>query len=337
MLDGVYRVTGSVDHPNSLSMYLCMAGPVLVAAATSNLPKFVRYFSMISIGFATVTILLTVSRAGIPIFAMVMLTTTALCVSWRITPKKLATAIVIGLVLSGLVFKSWDTIKSRFFEATLEQEYLEENTENRGMYLRQAKVIIADRIFGVGLNNWSYWVSKAYGAKLGFVYEDYDDLDYVPSKEILSNINYAAPAHNLAALTTGELGMAGLLVFALIWLRWFQMGKRFLWNRSPEAMQRLGTGFFLAIGGVFLQSLTEWVYRQTQILLTFNVVVGALASLYYVKRKQVRRRVVLPLLLAMLANLYDALRRKPAPLKPQPLTLPENDQAQREPTPLESS
>src|SRR5439155_6736406 len=143
------------------------------------------------------------------------------------TPKKLATAIVIGLVLSGLVFKSWDTIKSRFFEATLEQEYLEENTENRGMYLRQAKVIIADRIFGVGLNNWSYWVSKAYGAKLGFVYEDYDDLDYVPSKEILSNINYAAPAHNLAALTTGELGMAGLLVFALIWLRWFQMGKRF--------------------------------------------------------------------------------------------------------------
>src|SRR5712692_883430 len=61
-LSGVYRVTGSLDHPNSLSMYLCMAGPMFVAAATANLPRYLRYFSMLCIWAAGVTILLTISR-----------------------------------------------------------------------------------------------------------------------------------------------------------------------------------------------------------------------------------------------------------------------------------
>ncbi len=50
-------------------------------------------------------------------------------------------------------------------------------------------------------------------------------------------------------------------------------------------MDRLGTGIFFSIWGVFLQSFTEWVYRQTPILFSFNILLGALASLYYQKRR----------------------------------------------------
>jgi len=285
-LSGVYRVTGSLDHPNSLSMYLCMAGPLFVAAATANFPRYLRYFSMLCIWVAGLSILLTISRAGIPIFGLVMLGATVFCVSWRITIRKSLATLAVGLGVAGMVYKSWDNLQARFSGATFEQEYVDENLEGRGYYLRLARAIVEDRFFGVGLNNWSYWVSKSYGAQLGFPYEDYDDIEYAPSKEILPSIMYAAPAHNLGALTAGELGWPGLVLFALVWLRWLQMGASFLWKRSPEVMPRLGVGLFFAVGGVGLQSLFEWVYRQTQIYLAFHVLLGTLASLYVLRRKR---------------------------------------------------
>jgi hypothetical protein len=293
VLGGVYRVPGSLDHSNSLCAYLCLAGPVLVAAATSNLPRLVRWLSALAIAAAGVSIVLTISRAGIPIFALVTLGATAFCISWRITLKKVAVTALVGLVTAGLLFKSWHLLADRFGQASLEQEFLDEHSEGRGMYLRQARAIVEDRFFGVGLNNWSYWVSKQYGGKLGERYEDYDDIAYSPSKEILPSINYAAPAHNLGALTVGELGWPGLVIFTWLWLRWLQMGNSFLWARSPEALHRLGVGFFFGTCGVFLQSLTEWVYRQTQVLFSVHVMVGALASLYYLKRQK-RRRALQP-------------------------------------------
>ena len=43
----------------------------------------------LALACATVAIVLTISRAGIPIFALVTLGATAFCISWRITLKKL--------------------------------------------------------------------------------------------------------------------------------------------------------------------------------------------------------------------------------------------------------
>jgi hypothetical protein len=289
VLEGLYRVPGTLDDPNSLSMYLCTVSAIFVAAFNSPLPKFIRWASVAAIAAAAVSIVLTISRAGIPIFALVMLGTAVWCVSWRITFKKVAVVALIGVCVAGLVFKSWDILKARYMQSSLAEEYLDEHAyESRGYFLRLAREIVDDRFLGVGLNNWSYWVSKKYGALLGTPYEDYDDLDYTPSKEILSSISYAAPAHNLAALTVGEMGVPGLLIFALLWLRWFQMGASFLWKRIPTAMHRLGVGLFFCVCGIFLQSITEWVFRQTHIFLTFHVLVGALASLYRVKRQAKR-------------------------------------------------
>jgi len=290
LLGGLYRVSGTLDDPNSFSLYLCTIAPVFVAAATSTLPKWLRWFSVVALAAATVSIVLTISRAGIPIFAFVVLGATVGCVSWRITAKKLIAIALISLCLIGLIYKSWNLLAYRYTHDTLESEYLDTTKfESRGYFLRLAKVITDDRFFGVGLNNWSYWVSKKYGVQLGTPYEDYDDLTYAPSKQALPSFHYAAPAHNLAALTAGELGLPGLLLFALVWLRWFQMGVSFLWPRVPDAMHRLGIGIFFGLTGAFLQSLTEWVFRQEHIYLTFHAMVGTLASLYWMKRKHKQR------------------------------------------------
>ncbi|MEO5960250.1 MAG: hypothetical protein ABIR80_14135, partial [Opitutaceae bacterium] len=138
-------------------------------------------------------------------------------------------------------------------------------------------------------NNWSYYVSKTYGPRAGFNYEDYDDIKVSPEKADLPSMRYAAPAHSLAALTLGELGLVGLLILLLVWGRWFQMGARFLIGRlDGDPMHRLGIGFLFATCGIFFQSVTEWTYRHTALMFTFHILMGALASLYYEKRKAAR-------------------------------------------------
>jgi hypothetical protein len=286
LIGGIDRVPGTLDHENSLSMYLCLVAPILVAAATSTLPKVLRLLSIAAIGAAALASVLTISRAGVPIFALVVLGATAFCVSWRVTPKKVFATALVALCVAGLFFKTWDSLKGRYAEATFKDEYLDDQQEGRGYYLRLAKVIMADKFMGVGLNNWSFWVSKKYGAEVGRAYDNYGEIHTDrPDDETLDRLVWAAPAHNLAALTVGELGMPGLILFALLWGCWLQMGLRFLFKRSPEAMHRLGIGIFFGLCGLFLHSLTEWTFRQSHIFLTFNILIGTLASLCYAKRQ----------------------------------------------------
>ncbi len=87
-LGGVYRPPGSLEHPNILSTYLCLVAPILVAASTSTLPRYARRFAIASLAVAALGVLLTISRAGIPIFALVTLGATGWCISWRLTVKK---------------------------------------------------------------------------------------------------------------------------------------------------------------------------------------------------------------------------------------------------------
>jgi hypothetical protein len=93
----------------------------------------------------------------------------------------------------------------------------------------------------------------------------------------------AAPAHSLAALTAGEMGYGGLVFLTLLWLRWLSMGASFIWPRTDDPMRRIGVGIFFGMCGTFFQSMTEWVFHQTPIFYTFNIMLGVLASLCYVR------------------------------------------------------
>jgi hypothetical protein len=286
-IGGVDRVTGTLVHPNSLSMYLCLTVPVFVAATTARFPALVRYAAGIAIGVAAVAELLTFSRAGVPIFAFVVLGAGAFCASLRLTFKKVAVVMLamIGVLL--LMFKYWSDLRERYNEATFQQEIAADQFENRGQYFHIASAILRERFFGVGLNNWSYWVSKKYARQLGInAYQDYDDIPaYILESNAEWRDTYAPPAHDLGVITAGELGLPGLAIFALLWARWFQMGFVFLWKRSPDPMLRMGAGFFFATCGIFLQSVTEWVFRATPMFMTFHILMGALAGLYYQRKK----------------------------------------------------
>jgi|HubBroStandDraft_1064217.scaffolds.fasta_scaffold13738_4 O-antigen ligase len=283
----VDRSPGSLDHPNSLSMYLCLTVPPLVAVACSGWSRPLRWFCAVCALIGAAGIFMTFSRAGIPVFAIVVVGTFIACASWKMTPGRIFVRAMLVLIAAALVAASWGEMVRRFTETSLEEEYLDTSVDGRGVYLRLAAAIAKDHFFGVGLNNWSYRVSRTYGPSFGYRFDDYDNLIAVygsKNDKIFANSYLAAPAHNLAALTLGELGVPGLVIFALLWIRWISLGLPFLRLPKDEPMRALGVGILFSICGVFGQSLTEWIYRQPAILFTFYVLLGALASMVHSRR-----------------------------------------------------
>lgn len=291
---GMHRVSGTVDDSNSLSMYFCTTAPVFVAVLTSRLPKLLKMFGMLAIALAFVGVILTISRAGL-IAIMAMLFGAAIAtISYRITFQKTLITFVVMLGVAGALGKAWKTVGARFANDSLKNEYGAKHEQNRGYYIRIAAAIAEDSWFGVGPNNWSFWVSNKYGPKLGFRFVPYSGTEREPSQLVPAGRNIdepqAAPAHSLAALTAGEMGYGGLALLVVLWGRWLLMGASFLLPRTEDPMRRIGVGIFFGMCGTFLQSLTEWVFHQTPIFYTFNILLGVLASLCYIKKCERRAR-----------------------------------------------
>ncbi len=291
-MDGVHRVPGSIDDSNSLSVFLCLTAPVFVAMFNSRLPIWYKLLSVAALALAGVAEILTISRAGVVILGLVLFGTAAATMSIHLTTRKVLIAVVVAIGVTGILAKSWKTLQSRFKETNLEEEYHNKRKLGRGYYIRIAKAMASERPFGVGLNNWSYWASDHFGPKLGYRFVPYRGTEHEPTTEIPPDSNVdeaqAAPAHSLGALTTGELGLPGLVLFSFVWLRWFQAGASFIWRRRREPMVRIGVGLFFGLCGLFLQSLTEWVFWQAPIFYTFNILLGVMVSLHHSKRKTLR-------------------------------------------------
>jgi len=289
---GIHRVYGTIDDSNSLSVFFCTTAPVLAAAISARLPRVHKALTVAGLVLACVGVILTISRTGVMTMGVVLLGTALATVSFRLTGRKIAISALVLLAAAGLLGKSWKTLKTRFNESSLKAEYGNKRSLGRGYYLRVAAAIAEDQWLGVGLNNWSWWVSNKYGPRLGYRFVPYRSMDKDPSTIVPRDSNVdmaqAAPAHSLGALTLGELGVPGLILFTVLWMRWFQMGAGFLWRRTPEPMRRIGVGLFFALLGVFLHSLTEWVFRQSPIYYVVHILLGALAALCYTKRREKR-------------------------------------------------
>jgi hypothetical protein len=289
---GMERVPGTVDDSNSLSVLLVTTVPLLVAAVNSNVPKLLKLLSGIAICAAGAAMVLTLSRMGIIILGMLLIISTLATMSYRVTSTKALTVVLILILVPAGIYKNWAGLKERFGTTDLKSEYGNNRGLGRGYYIREAEAILDDKFFGVGLNNWSYCVSEKYGPMLGYKFVKYRGTDAEPSEVIPPGSNVdeaqAAPAHSLGALTAGELGYPGFFLFSLLWFRWFQMSVVFLRRRTTDPMRRIGVGIFFGLCGLFLQSLTEWVFRHSPIYYMAHVLLGILASLYYIRRKEMR-------------------------------------------------
>jgi hypothetical protein len=285
-LGGQPRTPGSFSHPNSLSMYNLMTVPVLLAVFLSDTDERLRRVCAASALLGTTSVLLTVSRSGIVNLALLLLLVGATCGPFEITLKKGVSAFLALIIVAVFLFKTSGDFERRFTEGG--SEYGGKAYEGRGAYLLLAQIIVADDPRGCGLNNWSYWVTNRYGARIEQFFIPYPDPDTRPPKRKLrlnAHVDdpQAAPAHSLYAITLGETGWAGVILYGLVWLRWAQMTGSFLVNRTSALRSRFGVGVFFGMLGALSQSFTEWEIRQTPLLFMLSILLGTAAAVHPVR------------------------------------------------------
>ncbi|WP_437681793.1 O-antigen ligase family protein [Sorangium sp. So ce131] len=287
------RARGTLDHPNTLSMYNLMIVPPLLAVALSDEDRRLRRVCAAGALLGSLSVMFTISRNGIVTLTGLLLSVGALCGSFRITARKVAGAAVVLAVIGAAVYKTSGDFEKRFTESG--PEYGGKVYEGRGAYLYLAELIVAHEPGGCGLNNWSWCVSNRYGPMLQQYHIPYVDTDRRPPKKKLRRDAHvdapqAAPAHSLYAITLGETGWVGVVIFALLWLRWYHMTGSFLFRRDRSLRSRFGVGAFFGLLGAFSQSFTEWAYRQTPLLFMLYILLGAAAALYPVRPSAMRAR-----------------------------------------------
>ncbi len=276
-ITGRHRISATMPHPNSLSMYCLQIYPIVLSVwfAHDISPRLRKFCLLTSALIAGVTVL-TISRTGFA--SLIVLTFIAIWLNIRnqLTARSIRIVALIILVGSGLSYKAWDSLSSRFVKTDLAFEYTSEKGD-RGSYFRKGWPALQDNpVFGVGLNNWSYSISNHYGTD---GHDTYPSIDSAP----LTN-RQEPPAHNLYLITVVELGWIGLFLLVALFGRWLYISGTGLTKATGDLLDRVRLGAFLSLCGVLMQSVTEWEFRQTS-LFFFSHITMSVAAFLYSRRK----------------------------------------------------
>lgn len=278
------RVSGTLAHANSLSMYELMSIPVLAAVAISDASRALRRACMVAAMLGVVTLLLTVSRSGILTLTLIGVFLLVTCGSLRaMTLRHVFIGMSLACILGFFVAMTYGDFKARFEAEGFDKEYGGKVWDGRGAYLILAKGIVEREPFGCGLNNWSWCVSNRYGPIVEQYYVPYASTEApTPRRRLRRHAHvdapHAAPAHSLYAITLGETGWPGVLLFGFVWARWFAIAARFLQARSSALRSRVGIGVLGSLIGAFGQSFSEWEIRQTPLAFLLHILLGTVVA-----------------------------------------------------------
>ena len=278
---GIHRVMATFPHPNSLSMYCLQIFPFMISIwFAQDVSPRLRKLCLLACVLIAGVIILTISRTGFAALVILAFLSILMNVRSRWTARNIGIVALIVVTGSIMVFKAWDSLSSRYVNFEFENEYLSEQGD-RGSYFRKGWPALKDNpFFGIGLNNWSYWISNRYGPEAGYYsYEPYPGTDSAP----FSN-RQEAPAHNLYLITAVELGWIGLILLIALFGRWLYITGSGMTRFTGDFLDRVRIGAFLSLLGVLMQSVTEWEFRQTSLFFLGHIVIAIAAFIYRNKK-----------------------------------------------------
>lgn len=267
----LYRVQGTFVHPNILGDYCCLTAPILLAVALSQVRPVVRAFCAIAWTCAVVATVLTISRMPTAMFLAGSTGVLITALGFQVNLQRTVCVLALSIVALGLFYRGLDGLQQRqeADRAHAQTYELEEGTVagRPGHYFVSWKMA-KDHPYGVGLNNWG-WFYFEYCTWLG-------DRGY--SRPYASTADpgdgRAVPCHTLYGMTLGELGWPGLAIFAALVSQWLYLSASFLFVRNPDLWARIGVGCFFGFLAEFFANSTEITFRNQEIFIIFNVVLG---------------------------------------------------------------
>ncbi|MEI6873536.1 MAG: O-antigen ligase family protein [Spirochaetota bacterium] len=265
-LQHVYRVTATFDAPNTIPLFVNLAAPMVLAwiLGDNKIERFDFVLSFLATGMALVAVVTTQSRLGM--FLATAIIAATLVASNARKPSRRSIAATLAFVALGLIggVLVLNTIITRIKTAP------ESSEQARDEFNVAAKLMAADKFFGVGLNNFSEAMTNVE--------------KYRASTEVMANEEQSGVAHHLWLLTAAETGYVGLGVFVAFFAAIELHYLRFLFKRRTKA-ERAALGFLPQVvwatlfGNLALitQGFYEWAFRITPVSSQF-IVISAFVS-----------------------------------------------------------
>jgi O-antigen ligase len=254
---GINRVKATLGHPNTLATYMAMMGTFLFAFSVAARQWFRSFLILMPVGFAGVCVIMTISRGGLMALALGMALVFSMLIIRNVSVKNGVLIFLGVLFATGMLGYAANTLMHRFFG----EQDAEADLEYRGKYNSEAKLMATEHLFGIGPGNFSAWSWNGYAETV--------DPDLPPG----------TPPHNLWFLTLGEMGWPGLICFALLWLRFYQIVLPFcLLGKSGYFHTAVVAGTCATLAG-HLQNALQLGFRQSPLFFLNHVFLAvALAS-----------------------------------------------------------
>ncbi|NOZ01470.1 MAG: O-antigen ligase family protein [Deltaproteobacteria bacterium] len=268
-LGGLYRVSATFDHSNTLAMYLNMLSALMLAfgLADRSLNSWRTAVTLVAALGLLLTTVMTFSRAGM---ALGFVCALGVLVFTNVRTRSKRVFVATMFAFAGLVFGGamvGPSIVDRFMEAPAASEGAREE------FNKAARLMLEDNPMGVGVNQFSHVLDIHHKYRKHF--------------KIMAGEKHAGVCHHVYWLTAAELGWPGIIAFALVLIRFAWRAFIYSW-RTPGRDGALQAALFLSMVATYASGFFEWVFRITPLFFTFLILAGISVGLSEVEKQ--RRR-----------------------------------------------
>ncbi|MDD5728128.1 MAG: O-antigen ligase family protein [Victivallales bacterium] len=259
---GIYQPYGPFTHQNSLCMYMMTMGAIFLAALFElDMSQIKGMFVIGMFGLASMTELLTLSRAGVVCYAGCCSLVVLFSFMQKFKAKKVAILMVMFLIGLGTVMVYANSLYNRYINAP------ESSYESRQNLAASARNMAADGFFGVGLNNFGLKVNA----------------EYPYSKHYMPPGFKEGLVESLYLMIAAETGWMNMYIFLVCILFFYFMNIGNVIRYTRMKIVYLPIAITGGLAAIYLQSVLEWVLKQSPNfyqLMFFFAIIAAMARIH---------------------------------------------------------
>ncbi|MBI1290655.1 hypothetical protein GC173_05365 [bacterium] len=276
----VARSIGTFRHPNTLAMYTDLILPILAGALLTGVARGkANALYAAAIGLGIIAVLFTKSRAAMLLLPFSLGCVVTISVLMKPTPRKFMALGTGALVGALIVAVALPRLIRRFEEAP------KESAETREYFNEAAHAMARDRLFGVGINQYSH--ALAVTDYYWYVYPDRtEEPDPEAFRETVQGQSRLGTAHHIYWLYAAETGYPGLVAFVLH-TALFSLYNLYLFVRERDHLYKsIFLGMLVGTSIHHLHGTLEWIFRQTEVQYLYFVLMGLMVAIARMGRTQ---------------------------------------------------
>jgi hypothetical protein len=273
-LEGKFQTAGPFPHQNSLVMYMIIFGSIafsyLINKKDLSIDKLVVWLMVF--GMASVTIISTLSRAGLALYGFAIIIVLGLSFVNGINLKKMVITGLLIIMSLAVLAKAWDSITERFRTAPEESALVR-------VALAQAAVKMANDkkigYLGVGLNNFGRAINPPY------TYSSHIEMNDAEDEEEKNGL-----VETIYLMIAAESGWHTLLAFFVFLFYYYFLNLVNVFRYRGSNLQFLSIGLTGGLLAIYIESGLEWVLKQTNNFYELMLIFALIASmdrLYHIK------------------------------------------------------